>query len=1669
MFALAAVAAAAYSQTTTQAGYTIVTADTGTTVPVGMALFSYTNLKGTLISQAGVAAAEPILSGRIFVDQVGTETAIALVNPGQQEANVKFTLRDANGLTVTDPLSKSLKAGNHQPVFVSQLFPSLLSKTDFIGSLTFESDQKLAAITLRQTPRGDDVLYAALPVVDLSSTATSQTLVFPQIAAGDGYTTQLVLINTTAQILTGKIALIGSDAAPLTVNVNGSSSSQFSYSIEPQGVYRAEFDRPAGLGVGYAVLTPDAGTTSPSGSVIFRFEKNGSIVTEAGVAATTATTSARIFVDNAGSYTGIAIANPSTQQAIVTFTTLDRFGSTVDSTSKTLPAGGHTAIFAHELVPGLSASFTGLLEIDSTVPVVPVTLKLTTNADGDSILTTLPVADLSNVSSRTSVIFSQIAIGGGFSTRLIFINTDKNKTAKGTLGYFKSDGTAMTVPQGGATASSFNYEVVAGGGAQFLPGNSDSVARITILYSLSDLAVSEISVNEGQSVRPSLLVLDSAGRARDDFTLVFSSLSTDVASVDSTGLIQAKKAGFSSLTITSGNVVATGTITVVTVSSGVTGFEATGVAQDLAKRIYLANSKDNSIMLAKDLSQTPEVYAGVPKSAGLKNDVRLQSLFRGPSYLAFDQAQANLYVSDAANSVIRTVYPGTTGKVETLSGTGQTGAADGTLTAATFNNPQGVALDTRGNLWVVDSGNHVIRRINLTKKTVETIAGKAGSSGSQDGTGSSARFNSPTGIALETEPLAQQLERELSGEAPPAVSLIVADTGNGVLRRVKETGEVETLRPSSTSTGPGAHGSSSPSTRHIAASFSFESPAGVYVDPVGNIYVSEPSANRVRVILRSGDLVPVSQADTFSSPRGIVITQSGRVVITDSSRAREIAYGAPQITGVTPDHISSKGGDKITIKGKNFSPDTILVAANVVISDRKILDTETITFTAPAISSGQTNLTVQNRGGLAQKLLVVESVPLLFQPQGYITTVVGGSTFAGDGSKAVEAPVSGFGITQDTEGNILIVDGLKNGVRRIDARTGVITTIAGNGSAETSGDGGPAIAAGIFPVYPGSSNIVAGIAIDSSGNVLVADNQRIRRIAAATGIINTIAGGEYGSCGDGGDATKACLGYPQGIAFDRSGNLYIADAEHRIRRVDASTGIISTFAGTGDYGFSGDNGPAASAEFDTPTGIAFDAAGNLYIADTRNYRIRKVDALTRVVSTFAGDGDGGYTDELGDNGPAAAAHIVPLGIAIDKNDNMFVADGGNNRIRRIDASTRVITTVAGNGSNEYSGDDGPATAAGLNAPNAITIDAAGNIFITDTGNFRIRKIDAGTGIITTVGGSGQARFPDENGPASLAALLFPSSIAIDTDGNLLIADATSGGLVRKVDASTGVITTIAGGGGPQEGNGDGGPALKATLTPQAIAFDSDRNIYLADTFDNRIRKIDRTTGTISTVVGTGEGGFTGDGGSAASATVDYPTSIAVDARGNLYISDSNNRRIRKVNLATGIITTAAGGGQPGQGIGDGGAATQASLGTFTRVAVDASGNLFIVDADNLRIRKVDASTQVITTAAGGGDSIDEGISATSALLYPSFVAFDKNGNMFVVDESLNCVRKIDGATQKITTVAGGNYRFGFAGDNGAATDATLGNPRSIVFDSLGNLYIADTENQRIRAIRGPIQ
>ena len=687
-----------------------------------------------------------------------------------------------------------------------------------------------------------------------------------------------------------------------------------------------------------------------------------------------------------------------------------------------------------------------------------------------------------------------------------------------------------------------------------------------------------------------------------------------------------------------------------------------------------------------------------------------------------------------------------------------------------------------------------------------------------------------------------------------------------------------------------------------------------------------------------------------------------------------------------------------------------------------------------------------------------------------------------------------------------------------------IATYAGGGA----GDGGLATAAGLS--FPG------GMAVDSRGNLYVADELygRIRKITP-DGTIETVAGDaglppftlngvqsapvpwvtdggpcQGADCGDGGPASRAPLNHPSDVAVDAAGDLFITDTfNQRVRKVDVN-GVISTVAGGGSWDFCnpvkaaltpsdqriplrlGDGGPATRACLPDPVGVALDAHGDLFIAEQGLCRVRRIDP-TGIITTVAGNGT---CQDYGDGGPAVAAGLMtPAGVAVGAHGDLFIADWQAGTIRRV-AQNGVISTVAGNGTCSPgnagdTGDGGRATRAALCGPSKVYLDAAGDLYISDRGGNRVRRVDATTHIITTVAGDGIAAFSGDGGAATSAAVRAPDGVTVDSAGDVFAAEWPD--RVRRVDHATGVISSYAGNGSgpdisastPGFGDGfagDGLPATAATLLfPQAEALGPDGNLYIADTYNNRVRVVDHRTGTTSTIAGNGQATDAGDGGPAWDASLYEPAALAFSASGDLYVADYGNQsgRVRRIDHTNAVISTVAGGGAcVGSSVGDGGAATSACLrlGSPAGLAVDAAGNVYIGDTINNRVREVSANTGIITTVAGNGTfdyfcgSCGDGGPATNASLSPTGLTFDSAGNLFIADTGHDSVREVT-ASGVITRYAGsvprGVTAYGdqsYSGDGGPATQATMFSPYGIAFDGAGDLYIAAGGNDAVRMV-----
>ena len=782
-----------------------------------------------------------------------------------------------------------------------------------------------------------------------------------------------------------------------------------------------------------------------------------------------------------------------------------------------------------------------------------------------------------------------------------------------------------------------------------------------------------------------------------------------------------------------------------------------------------------------------------------------------------------------------------------------------------------------------------------------------------------------------------------------------------------------------------------------------------------------------------------------------------------------------------------------------------------------------------------------------------------------ISTIAGNGTVAasGDGGTALMAAFEPHDVQIDAANNIYIVDRPNSRIRKINT-SGIITTVAGTGTPGFSGDGGAATAATMD--NPNS------MVLDKFGNMYISDgpNNVIRKVSAATGIITTIAGtGGAGSYGNGVPATTATFNNPYGIAVDTAGNVYIGDSYNNLVRKINASGIITTIAGTGAVGFSGDGGPATAAKLSWPTDIAVDYAGNIFIADGDNNRIRVINT-TGIISTVVGSGAVGTSPGVltgsfsGDGGPATNATInLPFRIQLDHaTSNLYIADDGNNRIRVVNAAG-IISTLAGNGTGGFFGDLGPATAAEMSQPAGVALDNLGNFYIADWGTDRIRKvtkpiiitptagpavlcagttatltatpaegtwtsastgiatIGSSTGIVTGIsGGTALISYSIHStcgtslattiitvNPAPFAGTITASITVVGVGSTIPLTDAVTGGVwssgspsiatvntvgivtgvavgtalisytvtnscgtsvatdlvtVELINSCSPIITTIAGIGIAGR-TGDGGPATAAEISyPDGLALFGN-NLYIGNVYTNCVRKIDLSTGIITTFAGTGVSGYSGNGGPATAATLTTPYGVSVDTAGNVYICDEGNDAVRKVNTS-GIITTVAGTGYFGYG-GDGGPATAATISDLNGVAPDRLGNLYIADQANYCVRKVNSSG-IITNVAGiplssgyGGD----GGPATAALFQSiPGVDVDTAGNIYVDDLYNHRLRKINPAGV-ITTIAGTGVS-GYSGDGGPATAAKIYGTVQTYMDRWGNIFFGDTYNNVIREI-----
>lgn len=568
--------------------------------------------------------------------------------------------------------------------------------------------------------------------------------------------------------------------------------------------------------------------------------------------------------------------------------------------------------------------------------------------------------------------------------------------------------------------------------------------------------------------------------------------------------------------------------------------------------------------------------------------------------------------------------------------------------------------------------------------------------------------------------------------------------------------------------------------------------------------------------------------------------------------------------------------------------------------------------------------------------------------------------------------------------------------------------------------------------------------------ILKIDSNNLVHVLAGTGV--------PGYNGDEIPASTAQLYSPVGLATDSQGNVYIGEfLGARIRKV-TTDGTITTFAGTGASGFSGDGGPATSAQINRPYFLTFSPSGELFFSDYNNNRVRKI-STDGTIMTVLGTGSSTYSaDGLQ---ATSSAHGSPNGIAFDNEGSFYVSSVDRNRVRKV-LSNGLTVTFAGTGAATSTGDEGPATLATLNAPTGIGFNSYGELFVAEkNGNF-IRKIST-DGIISTFGGTGTS------GTSTVGSLVNATSmkpIMVKAVGTDVYVAEYSVGVVRRI-SSDGVVRHFVGA-PPPTGSLDG-PASSATFNkPAYMAFDAQKNLYISDMTSNRIRKLS-TNGIVSTVAGNGSAAFSGDGGAATSASMNTPTGIVVDSVGNIFFGDYGNHRVRKIST-DGTISTVVGTGSAGFN-GDNTQASNANVYGPFGLTTSTLGELIFADWGNRRIRKIDSQGNISTIAGSGtsGFSGDEGPATAASLGQVNGIVADKHGNIFITDRSARRIRKI--SSDGIINSVAGNGDLTTSGDGGPATAAAIGNTTSLAVDDDGTLYFTGKDSNSVRYVltNGTIQ
>jgi hypothetical protein len=815
----------------------------------------------------------------------------------------------------------------------------------------------------------------------------------------------------------------------------------------------------------------------------------------------------------------------------------------------------------------------------------------------------------------------------------------------------------------------------------------------------------------------------------------------------------------------------------------------------------------------------------------------------------------------------------------------------------------------------------------------------------------------------------------------------------------------------------------------VGTNATFTSPLSITADTSGNLYVGE--SYDIRQIYLS-TLIVIRWAGT-----GVTGTANGAGTNATMSLVQGLAYSNGFL------YISDKTNN--LIRKANLYNLAITTQAGVTGAGRVNGVGTNSSFSAPS------GIVVDNSGNL----IIADATNNLIRKNNIATAMT--TTIAGGGA-AVPTPISGFVngtgynalfsapyVSSDTSGNVFISD--SNVVRTGPMTTSVITTLAGGLGYTTSGF---ANGTGTSATFSGNR----GSCTDNSGNLFICDttNYSIRQLVIATGAVTTLAGtGSSGSADATG--TNASFNQPNAICYDGAGNLFVADASNnKIRQIVISTGVVTTLAGSGSSGYS--NATGTNATFTNPQGIMIDTSGNLFVCDTTD--IRKIVISTAAVTTLAGQ-----TISGSGNGTGTNATFNGVNTGTYYNGSLFVCDATNYLIRQIVISSATVTTLIGTTGTSGRA-DGVGTNATIGTSATICPDGSGNLFFGDQGNRRIRMINIATASVATFaggGGSNAAGYSDGSSSYQYALFNQPYCIVPDTSGNLYMNEYT-GQVVRVL--SNGIVTTLAGNGVSALRDDIGRAAQFNNMTQ--ITTDNSGSLYVSELTNHTIRKITIATGEVKTIVGSCPRTAGSTNGVYTAASFSGPTSCCLDDSGNLFVADKTNNLIRKIVLATSVVTTLAGGLSGGTTAGFlNGVGTNASFSGPTDIKYN-SGYLYVADATTNLVRQITIATGNVTTVAGGsgtwtantsigGYSDGTGVGVLTYLGAQNNAFNDYSGNIYIFDYGNRVIRKVNTTTAVVTTIAGRALTPSYSFD-GVGTNAAF-YPYSGTCDTSGNVYFFD--------------